>query len=253
MIALGAALLWICVAAGQVDVEALQREVEALSADVELLAQLNRLQLSPEQLRRLAELAREVAQARQEHLARREQILSELSRLLRRKRALLLRDQPVPEQLDARIVELNVALRQLEAAQSRVATAASEKLRNLLSRAQWDILVRRQEARQYAGELLDWVRELDGAEFEQEARAAAEELADPERGMTADKILAILRRARQLSGADYDEQRPALIEELLPAYALSEQAELHLAADFLSNPRLLSLVEDKLSALQQQP
>ncbi len=223
-------------------------EVQALSADVELLQELNRLQLSPQQIDGLVLLAGR-RQAVAESLApKREQVFNALASALRQKRQLLLRDEPVPEEMDDRIAKLNTELSALDYAEVDQARKLVADLRGLLSQDQLAVITGRYEARESALGLLDWVRGLDEDQYEDEADAAAEELEAPDAGLPAEEVRKILDQARGLDDAAFGNQREALAEKLLPAYALSEGAQTQMILDLLGNPRLTSLLQDKKAA-----
>lgn len=227
---------------------AYEAEVRALSADVELLQQLNRLQLAPEQMDGLMALAAR-RQAVAESLApKREELFNALASALRQKRQLLLRDEPVSEEMDDRIAKLNTELSALDYAEVDQARKLVTDLRGLLSQDQLAAITGRYEARESALGLLDWVRGLDANQYEDEADAAAEELEAPDAGLPAEEVRKILDQARGLDDAAFADQRAALAEKLLPAYALSEGAQTQMILDLLGNPRLISLLQDKKAA-----
>jgi pyruvate-formate lyase len=248
-----AILLWGCAVWGEpAEVEApaasTEAEVQALSADVDLLEQLNRLQLSAQQIESLAALSSARQTVAGSFAPKRENVLNALASALRQKRQLLLRDEPVPDELEEKIARLNtelVALKQAEVEQcSRLVT----ELRKLLSEAQIALLTGQREAYEGALNLLQWLRGLGDKEYEEEVQAAAEELALPEQGLTVEEIRKICDRARALDEQAFDDQGGALAEKLLPAYAPSEAAQTQMIMDLLSNPRLNALLRDKKAA-----
>jgi hypothetical protein len=229
------------------ELAAVQREVEGLAADLELLERLNRLQLKAAQLAELLRLAQEREALGREVLGKRQEVLNALAQVLRQKRQLLLADQVVPKELEERIARLNAELQALAEAEKQRAEGLVGKLRKILSAAQLAILTGRQEARQSAMEMLEWLRQLKAADYEEEAQGAAEELAAPEQGLSAAALKEIFDRARKLTAEEFQRQADGLVEKLLPAYALSPAAEDQLLLDFLSSPRLRPLLQDKLS------
>ncbi|MBC7288755.1 MAG: hypothetical protein H5T86_12105 [Armatimonadetes bacterium] len=246
-IGIGASALLLVSTLACCQMTAVEAEVSALSSDIELLQQLNSVNLTPDQLKALAAIVERRVALRQSLNPKREQVLSALSQALRQKRQLLLADQPVPDDLDERIARLNTELNALDQSERAQAEALAKELRKLLSPMQLAVLTGREEAKQSALEMLQWLRRLKDAQYQEEAQAAAEELDSPERGLPASQIKKIFDTARAMPEDTFVEKAAELAQKLLPAYALSESAETQVIIDFISHPRMPSLLQDKLA------
>ena len=236
---------------GQGGSVALEAEVKALSADIELLEQINGVGLSADQIRKLIDIAKRRRAIAAAYLGRKAELLAALAQVLRQKRQLLLGDQPVPETMEDRIARLNTELNALAQAEKQEAEKLVGEVRKLLTPRQVAALTGREEARESALEMLQWLRRLNDAQYEEEAEAAAEELDTPERGLGAAQIRQIFDKARKMSDDEFLQKADALAEQLLPAYSLSEAAETQVIMDFIGHPRLVELLEDKLAAMNR--
>lgn len=227
------------------DVQARRAEVRALSDDIALLEELNRLQLTTQQVDGLIDLAKKRRAVTKTFDAKRRQLLDALASLLRQKRTLLLRDQPVPEELEEKVAQLNAELTAIDHAERERALPLVDEVRKVLSRSQLSIILGQFEALESAMEMLQGLRSLPQQEYEDEADAVAEELEAPDQGLTAEKIRGIFDLARRLSDDDFARQRQSLARQLLPAYMPSMAAQAQMILDLLANPRLLPLLEDR--------
>jgi len=225
-----------------------EAEVQALSADIALLEQLNPLQLSQQQIDSLLGLTQRWQSIIQTFAPKREELLKALASSLRQKRQLLLRDQPTPDELEDKIAKLNTELAALDRAAREQGSKLAADLQKLLKPAQLAVLTGQYQARDQALQLLDWVRGLKDDEYQEEAAATAEDLETPEKGLTAGKIRQLLDQARAMDDATFAAQGPALAEQLVPAYELSDAAKTQILVDLLSNPRLPALLQDKKAA-----
>lgn len=223
-------------------------EVRALSEDVDLLSKLTLLSLTTDQARALAALAARRQEIAAAQAPKRTEILQALAQTLRQKRQSLLFDLPVPDELEDKLAKLNTELQALNRAENDQAKQLLAEMRKALRAEQLAVLTGRLEAQRNAVELLDWLRELDGAAYREEAENAAEELDSPERGLPAAKIRAILDRARAMDEVRFAREKSALAEELLPAFVISAEAEDQMLLELLGNERLLSVLNDLIAA-----
>jgi len=226
----------------------LRADVEALSEDVDLLTRLTPLALTADQMRAMAALATRRQEIAAASATKRAEILSALAQALRQKRQMLLLDRGVPDDLEDKIAQLNTELQALSRVEAERAKGLLAELRKALSPTQLAILTGRLEAKRNAVELLEWLRGLSDADYREEAENTAEELDSPDRGLPANKIRAILDRARAMDEARFGREKSSLAEELLPAFAISPQAEDELLMNLLSNERLGPLLNDWLAA-----
>ena len=123
------------------------------------------------------------------------------------------------------------------------------RLREVLNATQIAIVTGEEDARRQVLDLVDWVRGLDDAAFEQEVPPLAVELADPELGLAEDEVIDLLSLARAMSEEQYqragEEIRGRLIELYRPPH---EAADRILVQVFLHEamPRVLA---GKLAAM----
>jgi hypothetical protein len=230
------------------DAQRLHSQVQDLSDDIDLLAKLNRLQLTHAQMQGLLAVVQKRQALHAAALPKRAEVFTALAQALQQKRQLLLKDQPVPDQLEDKIAQLNTEIQALTRSENESALKLSDEVHKLLTAPQWALLTGRSEAERSALQQIEWLRGLPGAQYEDEADGAAEELANPGAGLTSEKVRAIFDRAREMKPAAFAQEKTKLAEELLPAYAMSPQAEQETVLDLVSNARLAPLLEDMLAA-----
>jgi hypothetical protein len=233
---------------GAAEAARLRTEVQALSDDIDLLGKLNRLQLSKAQIQGLADIAQKREAIRAASAPKRIEVQTALGQALRQKRQLMLKDQPVPDALEDKIARLNTEVQVLSRSENDQAAKLMEYLRKLLTAPQWAMLTGRSEAEASAVQMLEWLRQLPAAQYEDEADGAAEELESPGAGLTMEKIRAIFNKMREMKGPVFEQQKKKLAEELLPAYAMSAKAEQDTVLELVSNERIVPLLQDMLAA-----
>lgn len=216
-----------------------------LAQDVGLLYTINRLDLQPAQLDALGAVAQQAQQARAQAQPPRQAALAQLVPLLREKRALLLKDADVPQDLDK---QLRAAQQKVDEADEQIAAAALTvvpALRKALSADQIAIITGADEARAQAEELLDWVRQLAPGTYAEEGKENAQQLADPDVKLTAADILKVFDEVRKLSAADYATRKGDYITKLAPLYSPTLDAANQALADFLASPRLPLVLKER--------
>lgn len=216
-----------------------------LAQDISLLYTLNRLDLQPAQLDPLNAVAKQAQDAHAKALPARQAALAQLVPLLREKRALLLKDEDVPEDLD----------KQLRAAQSKVdvadeaiagsAVSVVPELRKVLTADQVAIITGADEARSQAEDLLDWIRQLPPGTYAEEGKSNADQLADPTVKLTSADIMKIFDDARKLAAADYATKKGALVDKLAPLYSPTDEAANQALAEFVAATRLSVLLQER--------
>lgn len=223
--------------------------VRDLQEDLHLLGLLNRLQLTPEQVNALLP----AVEALQQERARREQQIQateqELVAALTEQRALALRDQPPPGELETRVQTLQ---QQVESAVDGLPQALAPQaaaVRAVLTPPQLSILSGQYEAELQGQELLDWLRGLPDSSYTEEASANAEGLADPDKGMDQALLLNLFNTARAMSETDYRTSRAELAQRLAPLYGPPAEETDSLLAQTFSQPRMGQLLREKLAAL----
>lgn len=228
----------------RVDTEA-DRALDELSQDIDLLYTVNRLDLQPAQVKPLLALIAQVEQEKAKLEPQRQAALAQLIPLLREKRALLVQDKDVPEDLEAKVQD---AQTKVEEAGQGISTANAKyvpDLKKLLTAAQVSIITGADEARSQADELLQWIRELPAAEYTDEAKANAEQLQAQEINLLAPAIMKVFDDARKLSAADYAKNKDGLIAKLAPLYMPMDEAADDALLQFFSAPRLGVVLKER--------
>lgn len=221
-------------------------ELDALDAEIALIQDLNTLQLTAEQIRALIPVVEALRSTVIAHEQERVAVLQQLKPLLEQKRALLLRDEQPSDALEDQIAEQNNRLVEMDARLNDALLPHAEDLREVLTDPQVAIITGEEEARRQVLELIEWVRELDDAAFEQEVYPLAAELADPELGLGEEEIVDLLSLARAMSAEQYqragEEIRGRLIELYRPSHEAADrilvQVFLHRAMPDVLNDRL---------------
>jgi len=223
--------------------------VDGLNQDIQILYTLNRLDLKPEQYTSLLavidKMTAEVATAQ----AQREAALKELAPLLSQKRAALIEDKDPGEALEDQIREVQGRADDAYGLEIETRSKYAAELRQALSPEQASIITGADEAATQAAELRSWIRELPDAEYAEEAEANAEELADPEAGLTSDDILRIFGEARKLSEEQYEQKLSGFTAELAKIYMPMPEAADESLAEWFGNPRLAGLLRERAAKL----
>jgi hypothetical protein len=224
-----------------------------LQQDIEVLDIINRLDLKATQFPSLLKLHAGLQQELEKMSPKREALYSQLVPLLREKRTQLMQDKAPGADLDKRIATL---LAQIEAIgddlQRATLTYASEA-RKSLTPAQIQILTGADEAFAQAEELLSWIRDLPATSYREEARANAEELADPALNLSVDAIMKIFESARKMNAAEYAKNKSGLIGKLAPLYMPLPEAADETIVQFLSSPRVGVILGEKAEKAGVKP
>jgi hypothetical protein len=225
---------------------------DGLNQDIQLLLTMNRLDFKAEQLTSLqaviAKMGQEMAQAETQRLA----ALAQVIPLLQEKRAVLLADKQPDNELEGKIRE---AQGKVEDATNGLVEARAKyaaDFKKILSPAQAAIVTGADEANAQAEELLNWIRELPDAEYAEEGKSNAQELADADVGLPADAILKVFAEARKLSKADYDKNKAGLVGQLAKLYMPMPEAADESLAEWFGNPRLADLLRERLAKMGGQ-
>ena len=224
-------------------------QLTALDAEIALINDMNTLQLSREQIGSLTPLVEELRATAVAGEQERVALLNQLLPLLTQKRDLALRDEQASEEIEGQIAEINNRLIEMDTRLSETLLPFATRLREVLNDPQIAIITGEEDARRQVLDLVDWVRGLDDAAFEQEVPPLAVELADPELGLAEDEVIDLLSLARAMSEEQYqragEEIRGRLIELYRPTH---EAADRILVQVFLHEamPRVLA---GKLAAM----
>ena len=222
-----------------------EQTAHKLAEEISLLYTLNRLDLQPAQLNPLYAVAVQAQQARAKAEPPRQAALAQLVPLLREKRSLMLQDQDVPADLEKQLRAAQDKMDEAEENKGQAALAAVPELRKVLTADQVAIITGADEARSQAEDLLDWVRQLSPGTYAEEAKANADQLADPEVKLTAADIMKVFDEVRKLSAANYAAKKPQYVAKLAPLYSPTAEAADQALADFLASARLTVLLQER--------
>jgi len=224
---------------------------EELLADLDLLASVNRLNLKTDQVKKLLVQARALQAKQAESQAARQRVLREAAEDLSRKRALLLRDDAVPQDLEKRITAHLQQLQPLVNQFQQAVVAAGGQVRAFLSPGQLKLAVGADAAERHAGEVLEGMREMSPDDFDKDAPPYAEELAKDSDALTTDDILGILSKAREMTPQQYAAKKGELTAKLAVLWTPApDAADEQLARGLLLNPRIIPVLSDKLQTMQ---
>jgi hypothetical protein len=222
--------------------------VAELNQDIETLGSLNRLDLQPKQVQSLLTVLERLRADVAKDDAQRQAALSALVPLLREKRTALLQDKPISDDLDKRIRDAQVKVDALDDQQQQTLGKYGAEFRGILSAAQIDILTGADQARSQAEELLTWIRGMGEAEFTEEGKANATELADYEIGLPANVIMKLFTDVRKLSEAEWTKNRAPYVAKLAPLYMPMKEAADDTVVQFFAAPHMLELLKQRPAA-----
>lgn len=223
--------------------------LDGLNQDIQLLYTLNRLDLQGAQITQLLGIMEQMSAEALKLEDKRQAALAQLIPLLREKRSLLLQDQTPTDELEGKIRDAQDRLDDLSNGMVEARGKFADTLRKVLSPAQVAIVTGADEANAQAEELLDWIRELPDAEYADEAKANANELADPDDGLPADAILKLFNEARKLSAADYAKSKAGIVAKLAKLYMPMPEAANDALITWFGNPRLRDVMKERLEKL----
>jgi len=219
--------------------------VDNLLADIELLDTINRLELNSEQLDRLIKIVTRMEGTCAQYDQRQEGLQRELQPFLAQQRALLIKDQPGSEPLQADLQRCQQEAEQLQVNRSSALRQTIPGLREVLTDSQLEIIAGADEAKVEARNILAWLRELPEGEFQEEGPANAEALAAPDLGLDAEALLNIFTTARNMPAAQYRPAQEELVSRLAPIFGATPQAADDLLLTLFTNPRLKGILLEK--------
>jgi len=224
-------------------------ELNALDAEISLIEDMNTLQLSEQQLRALIPLVDAIRTTVISREQERVVVLNQLKPLLEQKRALTLRDEQVPDALRDQIAQLNTGLADLDGTLNEALVAHAEGLRGVLNKPQIAIITGEEDARRQVFDLIDWVRQLDDAAFEQEVPPLAFELADPDLGLGEAEIVDLLSLARAMSVEQYQRAGEEIRGRLIELYRPTHQSADRILVQVFLHAAMPDVLAGKLAAM----
>lgn len=224
-------------------------ELDALDAEIALIQDMHTLQLSADQIRELMPAVASLRSAAVEHEQRRVEVLQRLKPLLEQQRALVLRDEPISDELSEQIAAINNQLITIDMQLDEVLLPHARIVREMLTEPQVSIITGGEEARRQVLELLEWVRELDDAAFEQEAPPLAAELAEPELGLSEEEIVDLLAIARAMTAEQYERAGEEIRGRLIELYRPSHEAADQIIVQVFLHEAMPKVLEDILAVM----
>ncbi len=224
-------------------------ELDELDAEIALIQDLNRLQLTREQVQGLIPAVDRLRATALEFEQQRIAILRELEPAMKRMRDVLLRDGHPDEALHQQILQMQQRLAELDVQFEEAAARHATDFREILTEPQLAIVTGEEEARRQVVELLEWARELDDAAFEREVPPYAEELADPEIGLSEDEILDLLGLARAMDAEQYRRSEPELIGRLTDLFVPEDEIADRIIAHAFLHDAMADVLSDKLALM----
>jgi hypothetical protein len=229
--------------------EDLRSVVERLDADIALLNRINRLSLSKAQAETLISIARSIQSSRRTHQQQMDPVRAELLPLLKEKIGYMMRDERIPDELQAKIAEVRSRLNALADQCMADSLNDVQRARNTLTEPQLLIITGGDQARQAAREMLIWLRELSAQDFNSEAMLNAEQLADPSVNLDVDTVYETFKTARNLTTEEYHDRAPELAAKLAPLFRTGTMDEDIILLELLTNERFVPVMQRRAQYL----
>ncbi|MFP4249495.1 MAG: hypothetical protein ACLFU7_07535 [Armatimonadota bacterium] len=222
-------------------------ELDAIDAEIALIEDMNTLQLTEQQLRFLIPAVDDLRATAIRHEQERAQVLEQLKPLLERQRELALRDEPLPDELEAEIDEINNRLTAVDEQLDEALLPHAETFREILTDPQIAIITGEEDARRQVLDLVEWVRQLDDAALEQEVPPLAEELEDPEVGLNAEEIVDLLSTVRAMTPEQYERAGEEILGQLTELYRPSAEVADQVIVQVFLHEAMPTVLEDMLA------
>lgn len=226
------------------------RELDELDAEIALIQDMNTLQLEEQQLRDLLPAVEDLRSAAISQEQRRAELLHQLKPLLEQRRDLALQDRQPSEELADQVAEINNQLVGLDEEFDEAILAHAQSFRDILTEPQIAIVTGEEEARRQVLTLIEWVRELDDAAFEQEVPPLADELADPDVGLGAEEIVDLLGLARAMTAEQYQRAGEEIRGRLIELYRPDAEDADRIIVNVFLNEAMPAVLEDMLEVAE---
>lgn len=225
--------------------------VDDLRADIELLQTVNRLELTAEQIDNLLQIIGRLEGINRTY-DRRQTVdhRDTLEALLAHKREILIKDQPVNEELQAKLEHRQQMVQDLERERAEALQEVIPDLRAVLTDAQMQIVAGVDQAKVQAEEMLAWLRELPEVDYGEEAPANAEALASADVGVDTNVLLDVFHTARDMSAEEYRQAKHELVARIAPIYGATPAAADRLILRLFTNPRTKVILQEKASFIR---
>ncbi|MFO8080126.1 MAG: hypothetical protein R6V07_07445 [Armatimonadota bacterium] len=222
-------------------------ELDRIDAEIALIQDMNTLQLTEQQLRFLIPAVDDLRATAIRHEQQRAEVLEQLKPLLQRQRELTLRDEPLSDELEAQIDEINNRLMTVDEELNQALLPHAETFREILTDPQTAIITGEEDARRQVLDLIEWVRQLDDAAFEQEVPPLAEELAAPEVGLNAEEIVDLLATVRAMTPEQYERAGEEIQGQLTELYRPSAEVADQVIVQVFLHEAMPTVLEDMLA------
>ncbi len=227
-------------------------ELDAIDAEIALIRDMNTLQLTEQQLRFMIPAVEALRTTAITLEQQRTEILRRLKPLLEQERELALRDEPPSDELADQIDAINNELVGLEQQVNEALLPHAETFREILTDPQVAIITGQEDARRQVLDLIEWVRRLDDAAFEQQVPPLAAELADPEIGLDAEEIIDLLSIVRAMTAEQYQRAGEEILGQLTELYRPSAEHADHVIVQVFLHEAMPKVLEDMLAVMTDE-
>ena len=227
-------------------------ELDTIDAEIALIRDMNTLQLTEQQLRFLIPAVESLRTTAISQEQKRTEILRRLKPLLERERELALRDEPPSDEHLAQVGAINNELVDFEEQLSEALLPHAETFREILTDPQVTIITGAEDARRQVLDLIEWVRRLDDAAFEQEVPPLAAELANPEIGLGEEEIVDLLSVVRAMTVEQYQRAGEEILGQLTELYRPSAEHADHVIVQVFLHEAMPKVLEDMLAVMTDE-
>jgi hypothetical protein len=223
---------------------------ETLQADIAVLESLNQLDLSKQQATTLLGLVTELAKKSSGYELEREALRGRMKPLLAQKRALMMKDEVVPDDLDKSITGMQSQLDSLDRKVIEALVPFAARFRPVLSTAQLQIITGDYEARRQAEEWLDSLREMVKEDFRDELGPIVKEFADPNVGLDEKTLRQVFTDAHNMDSKTYAKKKTEIVSRIAPLFRPTKGKDSELIVQFFLHPRMLAVLTEKVDAIK---
>jgi hypothetical protein len=224
--------------------------LEALEADIAVLGSINQLDLTKQQAASLLEVTEQLHAASARFEKERQGFQEQLRPLLERKRALMMKDQAVPDELEKDIAGVQAQLEALDRKVVEALVPFAEKFRPILSAPQLQIVTGDYEARRQAEEWLDSLREMSPESFKDEMRPIVQEFADATIGLDQKTLTTLFTEAHNMDSKTWAKKKGDYVKRIAPLFRPAKGKDSQLIVQFFMHPRMVPVLQDKAEVLK---
>lgn len=226
-----------------------RQALQDLNQQIELLDMLNRLDLTAKQIQSVQAIVAKIQADLTKIDGQRQAAIAELIPLLRDKKTALLQDKDASADIEKKIRDTQAKLDELDDQQQSALTKYGTEFRASLSAAQIDILTGADQAKTQAEELLTWIRGLSDADFAEEGKSNAAELAEPGLELGTGAIMKVFTDIRKMSEAEWTKNKAAVIGKMAPLFMPLKEAADDAVVGFFAAPQMPGLLQERAVAM----